>query len=448
MDPRQLTIMANKFQAVFNASTLDTQGCDLEFCHRQRLITPARFGLSVVASMATEQVRSIADLHRHFNALWNLEVSYRAFYDQAAKPACGTFLLARLCDMMDKLSLKVLGLQNGRALSEFGRILIQDGSSFAIHDALRQVFPGRFNAVKPAAVELHCTLDLLRGAPLCIVLTPDTACEQDYLPEPESLKGDVLLADRGYLNLDYLRQVCHHGGSFVVRAKEGLNPRIIEAYREDGKHLSSFENRDFQAMKSRFPKKQRFSLMVEWLIAGQVFRLRMIVSWNKQKKCFFYLLTNLPKEHYDIDQICLIYKLRWQVELLFKEWKSHANLHSFDTTKEEITEALIFASLAAAAVKRFLAYAAEHLLHVVISTRKAAMNPPYVLPALFRSLRHGDGPGYRQAFEELMRYLGRNAKRAHPKRDETTGRARLGLKPVFQLIDNQYLTDNSEEKAA
>jgi hypothetical protein len=195
--------MATKFQAVFNASTLDTQGCDLDFCHRQRLITPARFGLSVVASMATEPVRSIADLHRHFNALWNLDVSYRAFYDQAAQPSCGTFLLARLCDMMDKLSLKVLGVQNGRALSACGRMLMQDGSSFAIHDALRQVFPGRFNAVKPAAVELHCTLDLLRGAPLCIVLSPDTVCEQDDLPEPERLKGDGLLADRGDLNLAY-----------------------------------------------------------------------------------------------------------------------------------------------------------------------------------------------------------------------------------------------------
>ena len=143
--------------------------------------------------------------------------------------------------------------------------------------------------------------------------------------------------------------------------------------------------------------------------------------------------------------ICLAYKLRWQGELLFKEWKSYTNLHKFDTEKEAISEALIWASLAASAMKRFLAHAAEHLLEVVISTRKASMPSAYDLPELFRALRHGDGPWYRRALKAMIRYLGENAKRAHPKRDAQTGRSRLGLKPLFQLSDQQTLLDNSEK---
>src|SRR2546426_5515228 len=85
MDRQQLTIMANKFQSVFDASRLDARGHDRGFCQRQRLITPFRFGLSVVASMASQQVHSMADLHRAFNALWDREVSYKAFYNQVAK---------------------------------------------------------------------------------------------------------------------------------------------------------------------------------------------------------------------------------------------------------------------------------------------------------------------------------------------------------------------------
>ncbi len=180
----------------------------------------------------------------------------------------------------------------------------------------------------------------------------------------------------------------------------------------------------------------------------QPLRLRLIVSWNKETKSFFYLLTNLPEERYDLDTVCLIYKLRWQVELLFKEWKSYANLHAFETTDEYIAEALIWASLAAAAAKRFLAHATEHLLQVVVSTRKAAMSPAYVLPELFRALRHGDGLWFRRAFEAIIQYLGANAKRAHPRRDERTGRSRLGLKPVFELTDNVELTDNCEDRIA
>lgn len=448
MDPKQLSMMASKFQSVLDASTLDARGDYLEFCQRQRLITPFRFVLSVVASMATKQVYSIADLHRDFNALWDMEVSYKAFYKQLAK-ATGTDLLrTSLGDLMGKLTLKVLGFQPGEAFSEFTRIIIQDGSSFAVHDALGHVFPGRFTTVKPAAVELHCTLEVLRDAPLTVVLSPDTDAEHAYLPEPASLSGALFLADRGYLDLSYLREVDRHGGSFIVRAKEGLNPRVIDAFREDGKRMKACQDRDLQAIITQLPKKQRVELDVEWLLDHQPLRLRLIVSWNKAKKCFVYLLTNLPKSRYNIEKICLGYKIRWQVELLFKEWKSHANLHAFDTENEYITESLIWASLTAATLKRFLAHAAEHLLAVVISTRKAAMMPAYVLPELFRSLRHGDGPWLRRAFKAMMRYLGENAKRAHPQRDARTGRSQLGLKSVFELTDHKAFMGSREERVA
>jgi len=140
--------------------------------------------------------------------------------------------------------------------------------------------------------------------------------------------------------------------------------------------------------------------------------------------------------------------LRWQVELLLKAWQSSANLHAFATEKAALAEALIWASLSAAAIKRFLAHAAEHLLEVVISTRKAAMRPADILPALFRSLRPGDGPWYRRAFKAMIRSLGGNAPRAHPKRDARTGRAQLGRKPVFALSHQKALMDNGREAVA
>jgi len=448
MDPQQFSTMAHKFQSVLAEEVLNERGKELGLVKRERLITPFRLGLSVVASMATQQVRTIADLHRQFNELWELDTDYNAFYKQLLKPIAPEFFLRTLSASMSQLTMKVLGFEAGAAFSEFNRLILQDGSSFALHDALANLFPGRFNAVSPAAVELHCTMDLLQDAPLIIALSPDTDSEHDYRPEPESLRGDLLLADRGYLDLTYLRDLDRHGGFFIMRSKAGLNPRVIDAYREDGQRLKSCQDRDFQAITSKFPKRQRAELEVEWVIEGEPFRVRLIVSWNPQKKCFDYLLTNLPQDRYTLNIICLAYKLRWQVELLFKEWKSYTNLHKFDTEKETISEALIWASLAASAIKRFLAHATEQLLEVVISTRKASMPSAYDLPELFRALRYGDGPWYRRAFEAMIAYLGKNAKRAHPKRDDRTGRSRLGLKPVFQLPGQQGLKDNCEQPAA
>jgi hypothetical protein len=448
MDLQQSTIMANKFQAVLDADVLNARGKQLGFAKRERLLTPFRLGLSVVASMATQQVQTIADLHRQFNELWAFESDDKAFYTQLRKSRSPEFFRASLGHIMSQLTMKVLGFEAGEAFRACNRLLLQDGSSFALHKALAEVFPGRFNAVSPAAVALHCTLDLLQDAPITIALSPDTDAEHDYRPEPESLRGDVFLAGRGYLDLTYLRDIDRHGGFFLVRSKSHLHPRVIDAYREDGQRLKSCQDRDFQAITSKFPKQQRAELDVEGLIEGEPFRGRLIVRWNPETTCFDYLFTNLPQDRYAIRIICLGYKLRWQVELLFKEWKSYTNLHKFDTEKETICEALIWASLAASAMKRFLAHAAEHLLEVVISTRKASMPSAYNLPKLFRALRYGNGPWYRRAFQEMIHYLGRNAKRAHPERDARTGRSRLGLKPIFQLSDQQSLTDNSEQPVA
>jgi hypothetical protein len=107
--------------------------------------------------------------------------------------------------------------------------------------------------------------------------------------------------------------------------------------------------------------------------------------------------------------------LRWQIELLFTEWKSYANLHAFDTEKGTIAEALTWAALCAAVLKRYCAHLTPRLLHVPISTQKVAMCGRHFLPAIFRALMccpRQLRSALRHAFEDLSK----NAPRAHPKR--------------------------------
>ncbi len=173
------------------------------------------------------------------------------------------------------------------------------------------------------------------------------------MPEPTSLRASVLLADRGYVDLHYLRRVQDEGGFFLIRAKAGMNPQVLEAFREDGKRLCSLRNKALQTIHATLPKRQRVELLVQWHVDGAPLGLRLIISWNRRTKSFCYFLTNLPSKQYPLEVICRAYKWRWQVELLFKEWKSYANLHAFDTENPAIVEGLIWTAIAAAALKRF-----------------------------------------------------------------------------------------------
>ncbi len=282
MDHGQLSMVADKCQWVFSESLLNACGKDVKFCRRERTITPFRLGLALTATCACQRVETLADFHRGFNALFDTTITYKAFYNQVAKPHFADFARTMASRLIGDMTLKVLGFTRGRTF---------------------------------AAVELHATMDLLCDAPTTVVLTPDTTNEQAFLPEPASLKDSLLLADRGYLDLGYMRRVQDAHGFFLIRAKAGMNPQVIEAFREDGTRLRSLRNKPLQAIHAKLPKRQRVELLVRWQVDGQPLCLRLIVSWNCYHKTFCYLLTNLPAPRYTLEMICRAYK--WRVVYLY-----------------------------------------------------------------------------------------------------------------------------------
>jgi len=313
MDHGQLSLVADKFQWVFSEPLLNACGTEEKFCRRPRIITPLRLGLALTATCASQPVETLADFHRGFNALWGTTITYKAFSNQVATSHLADFARPMTSRLIGDMTLKVLGFAKGRACAEFRHMVLQDGSSFAIHDGLREVFPGRFKVVKPAAVALHTTMDLLCDAPTTVVLTPDTTNEQAFLPEPASRRASVLLADRGDLDVHSMPRVQDAGGCLLIRAKAGMNPQVLEAFREDGKRLRSLRQKSLQTIHTKLPKRQRVERVVQWHVDGRPLRLRLIISWNRRTKRFCSWLTTLSSRRYPLDTICRAYQWRWQV---------------------------------------------------------------------------------------------------------------------------------------
>jgi hypothetical protein len=401
-------------------------GVEAGFMQRERTITPATLVPSLISTLGAEKVETLADLTRAFVGFAGVDVSYKAYHDRLSLkgfPIMMQRVFERLCAQLIMQSLRFMPQS---PFSRFKAISIQDGTSYALHDGLKERFPGRFNTVKPAAIELHATLDLLTETLTKVSLAPDTESERAFLPEPASLAGTLLLADRGYPSFAYLKAVEEVGGSFVMRAKGNLASWVLGAY-VDGQLVELEEAVPLPDYIKRHDA-DLLDLLIEPRCGSGFHVLRMIVI--KTTKGRIYLLTNLPADEFSAEMVGLAYRLRWQVELMFKEWKSYANLHAFVTRDPHIAEGLIWASLCAAVLKRFLAQAAQHVGHVAISTRKAAMMLGNRLSELLQQVCLGaDHPG--TSFKETINYLIRNAKRSHPKRERRIGRQQLGLRPCF-----------------
>lgn len=209
-------------------------------------------------------------------------------------------------------------------------------------------------------------MSLLEQAPVNMTIAADTISEHDFRPSATELREQLLLADAGYLDQNYYHEIEQHGGFYLVRGKLSLNPTIEEARNQHGRLLPKLAGKKLKAVKHRTNRSD----VLDMVVRSGKFRYRIIRRWFTQEQRFVLWLTNLPREEFSATDIMLLYRTRWQIELLFKELKSHTNLRKFNTEQKAIVEGLIWASLLTLLLKRLIVNSASPGL----SLFKAAKN--------------------------------------------------------------------------
>lgn len=395
-------------------------GRDTGQSERLRTITPHRLFLSTIGALAGGRVESLADLLREFNHQNGVTVAYKAFYNRLARPGFAAFMRQMFSRLVERLCIQTLAPDGHAAVSRFKDFVIQDGSSFALKKKLRDVFPGRFTTVEPSAVEVHATYSGFSDEVCAVDIAPDCEAERQFLPEPSTLKDRLLLADRGYPSTKYFEAVRENGGSFIVRLTRSHDPWVRAAW-VDGIRVTSKKAVRLSRFIARNPKRQ-MDLDVEYDRTEYTFR---VVVLPGREQTMTRLCTNLPRTPFSIGLVSRLYRFRWQIELVFKEWKSYANLHKFDTANANIAAGLIWASLCGAVLKRFLAHAAQLVGGKPISTRRVAMCAAHIIDELVVALLAC--VSIATVFRDGMNFLLANARRSNPARDLKTGRLRTGL---------------------
>ncbi len=424
------TTVVNRFKRTFGEETLNELGKLSRFCRRERTVTPHRLALSLIEMFASGPVKYIADLQRGFNALCASEVQYKPFHNQLAKRSFATFMRLLLSRLLNDLACKVLRFDSGSPFARFEQICLQDGTSYAVKRTLAEDFPGRFTTVSPAAVELHVNLELLSEGLNTIVLSADSMAERQFLPPVEELTGCLLLGDRGYFGKQYLCALDAAEGAFIVRGTATMNPLIRRAWGPDGVEIKHLKNKHLKEVAGKLSRYTAVDMDVCYRIGSKDFACRLVAHPNPREDIPRYLVTNLDRESFTIEHVSDGYRLRWQVELLFKEWKSFANLHAFDTNNPHLAEGLIWAALCAATLKRYCAHMTQRLMQVAVSTPVVASCIRYVLTDIILALLHNPRK-LNHAVVRGLDYLSKNARRAHPKRDRLSGRLKLGLEHVY-----------------
>lgn len=256
-------------------------------------------------------------------------------------------------------------------LKRFAGVCIQDSTVVDLPEALRETWSGNGNGrgAGRSAVKIEVRFDLLSGEMLGPFLesgrTHDGASRIQKQP---TLAHCLRIADVGYWSLTELNKITANGGYWLSRLKSTI--RIALPGRESQEMVSFLKHAhcvsmDCQVLISDLcPTPVRLlAIRVPQDVADQR-RRKMREDARKRMKTvserslaladWTVLVTNVPDSLLSIEEALILMRSRWQIELLFKLWKSHGRIDEWRSAKPWRILCEVYAKLLAMLIQHWL----------------------------------------------------------------------------------------------
>ncbi len=229
------------------------------------------------------------------------------------------------------------------SLSDSQSRLIVDKKVYAIDSTTISLFQPIFECVgktpnngkRKGGIKSHQKLDLQAGIPVKIYHSNAKEHDSLFIQQQGVVnKGEVAVFDKAYNNYALFDKWNNEGVFFVTRLKNNAKDLLLEEY-----ELS-------EATPDNILRDAKIALTYK---AGsgedKQVELRLVSFYHKEKNKAYYFLTNLfelPPE-----QIAMLYKKRWQIELLFKKIKQNFPLQYFYGDNKNAIQIQIWCTLIA-----------------------------------------------------------------------------------------------------
>ncbi|HSZ54431.1 MAG TPA: IS4 family transposase [Tepidisphaeraceae bacterium] len=193
-------------------------------------------------------------------------------------------------------------------------------------DLCLALFPwARFKRTK-GAIKAHVLLDLFVGVPVFMRVSNAKTSDISTLDQLVFVPGAFYILDRGYVDFARLFRIHQAGAFFVIRPKRKMSYRVIKRLPADPK--AGVVRDQIIRLRGQHRKAiRRWSLrLVQYIDPSTGKRLR-------------FLSNDLQLS---AREIALLYRKRWQIELLFKWMKQHLHIKAFFGTTPNAVKAQLW----------------------------------------------------------------------------------------------------------
>jgi predicted transcriptional regulator len=356
--------LAIAIEQFFTDAALDQVARATKFVQRDSKINGQNFFDIIVFNNEQLKQQSLNDLAIDLSERYGITITKQSLHDRFNERA-----LAFLQQALERLLNQQLDVAPLLAtVTAFGRILIKDSICFQIDESLAASYPGSGGSGSAAAVRIQFEYDLLNGH--ITDLSVHGFNDQDATDSLETLEltqqGDLIIRDLAYMNLGVIKRLIDKGAFMLCRLQYHVT---VYELTDNG-----YEVLDFVKLRT-FMQQHQLAVMEKAVYVGAVERLklRLIIhllpdavvaqrlrkaQYNNKKKgrkqltkaykaraALNLFITNATEAQIALTVVASFYRLRWQIELMFKIWKSLCHIDKVKQVKKERLECYIYAKL-------------------------------------------------------------------------------------------------------
>lgn len=244
--------------------------------------------------------------------------------------------------------------------NHFNRVLLQDSTNIHLPDYMARIYKGGFAKGKEKSIaKLNLVIDIFSGKFLLMQCMSFTKTEQAIASNILDLskKGDLVIRDLGYSSLGIFEQMTQKGIYFLSRLQYGIS--LFEAESQRPINL-------LQLLKGK-------SSVNLWVLCGKnkITKVRLVAirlskeqaaerkrkaKQNRDKRLnhsqeyydlldYVIFITNVSEDIWKEHQVANVYRIRWNIEIIFKSWKSGFKIKELipkDIKRTERIESILY----------------------------------------------------------------------------------------------------------
>lgn len=250
-------------------------------------------------------------------------------------------------------------------LSNFKNVFLEDSTQGVLNEKLANTFKGSGGSASKAGLKVDLVYELKQNAIHELILTNGATSDQSHSGTfLENLQeNDLILRDLGYFKNQSFIEIEAKNAFYLSRLLSQVNVYLTpnsDISIDLPKYIkTTYAKNNLIDITVYIGKNDKFKTrLIVYKPSQEIIKIRKSKAKKKAAKKgrvltqksldwleFSFFITNVPVTIWSAKVVGTIYRLRWQIELIFKNWKSLLNIDILKGTRNERIKCLIYGRL-------------------------------------------------------------------------------------------------------